>query len=657
MVGRSALERSWLGVVAAAAVASVAIPVVSAQASPEQASPEQEAGRWALPPEASAQLGPALREAPLPAGCAWVGAEVERVRVVSRYRCGAETREVVLVHPSAAPGSTQGPRFAIVSPDPPTPLARAALAGLAGLEADPWIARHAPEPTAEPGAARPGGEPELSWEAWPWSAPLALLALVALALGGGVVLRHPTAPREDPAMRPLAVALAAVWVASSVVTAVSFRFAMDDYGSLVDARDAPLAFDMGRRLVSVRLAFLASRWTGSHAPFVAQNLLAQAACVALAASVARRAGAARYEGWVAGLLVGVAPAFVELGRWGSGIQQCLALAWILLVVRAVDEAIDGDARPVRRAGWVGVALAAGALAALTKYPVAALAAPLAGGFGLRRGLDRRRLGGLLALGAGLTAVMAIPMLEHGVEGLRAQGGTERIVENAYALGADVGRFALRGAALLGLVGVVHARGSVARWLAAWRAAAAGEPGIGPLCLALAAVSAVPFLLNGAYYADYYAMYPTLWLGLWLARAARHSGGELGAGELGAVQSRRATWGIAVVAALAFVPIGALRETQRATPTNEVEGWLRGLAEAAGEARPESVAIVAECAEPEATARSREALEARWRAADGPHGVRWALGLGRDVPVTLGPAPADGGLTLVWCDGAAARRRR
>ncbi len=599
---------------------------------------------FALPREAEATIHTMLSEAALPEGCQWSGAQLDRDRVRTRYRCDGDALELVLVHRAVAPSdAARTAHFALlVNPGAPAELTEAVLAAVRAHErGDLWHYVGPPPSTRE--AARP-----IRPTTWG-----ALALAIALSLLGAALARRRGDATSDPREGerwPLLLTLGASGLGSLLVMLVTFRFAMDDFIYLNTAVANPWSFDTELRVLGVRVPFffgarLSEATSSGVAPFVALNVAAYLGVLAGIAAVSRRLGAHRHEAWLAALVVGLHPGFFELIRYASGFQQLLALALVLAALLAFDHgATRRDARG--RVGWGLVALAAALAAALTKYPTAGII-PLAGLVFVTRSAPDAKAAAWRSLPVVAVGALLL-MLHHGAEVLSSSGrvGVARLGPNAAAMARGVLPLLLSCAlvASLGLLIRVRTadRGERRRELARWFERCISQPSerlpFALLIAVSAALFATPFLFNQRYFKDYYALFPALFVGLLGARAITRSWPS-GRG--------RWSWALALIAGLALFPFGAIEAATRRTPRNQIGPWLAEASDALAQAPPaRSIRIGVDCRRPEDATESERLLAEYHLLTERGHGLRWAAGLDRGVEITI---ESEAELTLYYCE--------
>jgi len=298
---------------------------------------------------------------------------------------------------------------------------------------------------------------------------------------------------------------------------------------------------------------------------------------------------------------------------------------------------------------LAVGLAVGAV--LTKYPTAALIPVIGALWALR---SARTWGGAarrLALVVGVSAVMALPLLEGTIDVLGDRGGTGRVASNLWRLlsgAAPMLGLAVAGAGLLLLVQLVPAaperrRGRIAAWIKETVTARSRRAPFALLLLLTALASTLPFVLNERYFKDYYATFVAVWFGVFAARALVRAW---------PADTQRWHWALALAFALTGVPRGAIQEAFDPSPRNRVGEWLEEANAALASAPPAaSIGIQVRCPEGGDARQSDRRLLAYHRLSEQGHGLRWAARLDPGVEITVA---ARGDVTLYYCESETPR---
>lgn len=612
---------------------------------------------YAIPPGQEDLLADMLgRGVPLPGPCRWDGASVESVRIRARYVCdrSASREELILVHPTVAPpDAVRTARFALIDPRHALPAAVITeIASRVRAREARWM-WSLPESASDPGR-------------WPAGIRATLAAmLVAMVTSLALLWRNPPTHRRPGAQPPgeegpLAALASIAAVAIVAVAALRFRYVNDDYVYLERAMYHPWQLDGSLRIVSTSALFFLGRWFGR--PFFAlANVGAVAAASLLLRSLFRRGGATPGEATLAGALLTMAPATIELLRMASGFQYLAGIALVLGSILLLDEAASEDS--VRRRGaLLALSLSLGVLLVFVKFALLGVL-PVAGWLWGRRvvrqprpPLDRNAFYALSG------AAFATPLLVasiHGVGGADvAKLGAGGVARNLAALGAELAvpaRGLLLAVALLLLHRIVAdaiearracqvpftgamARTVVARTATTLRRAVLDPLGSVPLVVFVAVVAVVwsaPFMANARYFAAYYALPASVPVALLAARVlsrARRAGVGVG------------TWIVSAAVIALLIPRRDLRMNTRAGAFNDVGAFVDEVGRMSrGHPPPERVLLVVACPEPRATLASAAVLRDLYRYSERGRGITWSTGWPRATvsmteadPATLPP---------------------
>lgn len=534
-----------------------------------------------------------------PAGCALAGISIDRDRIEAVYDCDGEQVSVSLYHPYPAPdGAARVGDFAVVAEGSWPRSARAELFERIATRAprDLWVV---PSQRAPAGESRGG-------DSWPVGRSLLVLALLLAAIGGALRrVRQPQLPADSVRGSWPIAAIAMIGATVGLAVAVTeFRFAYDDFTKLLLAEVAPFAPDAEIRLIGLRAPFaLALELGGDPVVFAAINAGATVAWFFLMSALLRRAGLARWPAAAAAAIGACSSYQLGLVRWGVGIQHIVVWVFVLAAILAVDDA-SRQRDPVRRTGALALSAAAALAAVLSKYPVAVVVPVLTYAW-CRFVIDtpspwlRKPWAHL-----GLAAIVGVPIAI-----------ARATLTSAEPAVAEMGLGAVPGN-VVELLGRGQAIGVLAlAWVAARAATGRLRSRPSPPAIAMVAMAVValgPFMLNGAYFADYYPAGAYAWL----AAAAVV---DLAPG-IGAV---RGAVGKAVVVACAVAvwPWHGVGAMYRESPDNRVEAFLQAAREelAVIEQQPDVLVVSTVCD------GADRPLDELMMAAGGGDGLRWITG--------------------------------
>jgi hypothetical protein len=626
--------------------------------------------------------------APLPGGCSWIGAQIERARIVARYACPTSPEPAILelLPPSSSMVSVgKTDKFVLATPDSarlPADLLAAVEAGIRAKESG-WIWDSAVDPvpakSSPPAVVPTVAEALLASIGLSFHAGLAaaLLSVGAALVAGALLLARDRragagvrlAPAEGPSIQSVPIA----WITAASLTIISlwmaarFQFASDDSRQLMLAEDQPWQVDDSLRLLSCTLLFRA----GTRAPVYAlANLAAFASALASLHLLARRAGAGRGEALLGAALAGYGPGFFLLLRFGVAFQTLVALALIHASILVFDRALSAE-RPLAR--WGAALLFAGMVGAgvFVKYPMMSLVPPACWIWGAL--VTRARLRERWVLFVVPLVAVAVPLVLAHPAGPRggelSKAGLSQVVHNVGALAelleknvADLGSSLLL---LYAVVQIVHLRAGRAegeRWsswprlldLVGREWARLRRPIL--LFTSLSVAFVLPFLFNASYFAPYYAAPMFAWLAVLAARTLAEPVSRLtGVARVASI-----------VVGLAIVPVSTVR-AQLADADRRDRGRALMLAIRAatrGRPAPCGISLAARCDTRDATDDAGRRLDEMYFDNEGGAAVRWATGFHetRVSPVDdherLGHIPGNAEcrspLALEYCEATGVR---